>query len=287
MLFSMTNAIMNKREVIVMVKYTVGQIAKAMGVSPQTLRHYESLGLIKASRSDNQYRTYSLDDTRRLFMISIYRSMNFSLPKIKELLDDMDSNRVITSFEERITEVDKEIERLQLIKYELEEYHQGIQKAQDRVKQYWIDNESHKMVSVMKSGSGFSLDNEKENELVEYQKFAPHVRQGFVISKDSFKEDTTFDYQYGVFISKEVAPRILSESDINKYLVSINGPLAKTVIHTSGELLSKDTFRGFFDWIYQQGYEPVSDVYGVCRYHSYYNNMETTYFEFAVSINKI
>ena len=29
-----------------MEKYTVGQIAKAMGVSAQTLRHYESLGLI-------------------------------------------------------------------------------------------------------------------------------------------------------------------------------------------------------------------------------------------------
>ena len=261
-----------------MVKYTVGQIAKAMGVSTQTLRHYESLGLISSSRSDNQYRTYSLDDTRRLFMISIYRSMNFSLPKIKEMLDEMDASSVIGSFEERIHEVDKEIERLQLIKYELEEYHTGIQKAHDRKKQYWIDDESHKMVSVMKSGSGFSLDNAKENELVDYQKFAPHVRQGFVISKDSFKEDTVFDYQYGVFISKEIAPKILSEEDINKYLVSIDGPLAKTVIHTMGEPFSVDTFKQFMAWIYAQGYEPVSDLYGVVRYHSYYNNMETSYF---------
>ena len=77
-----------------MEKYTVGQIATAMGVSAQTLRHYESLGLISSMRNDeNQYRTYSLDDTRILFMISIYRSMGFSLPKIKQMLKDMNEQQ--------------------------------------------------------------------------------------------------------------------------------------------------------------------------------------------------
>lgn len=33
-----------------MKRYTVGQMAKAMGVSPQTLRHYEEMGLVEAQR---------------------------------------------------------------------------------------------------------------------------------------------------------------------------------------------------------------------------------------------
>lgn len=267
-----------------MEKYTVGQIAKAIGVSAQTLRHYESLGLISSMRNDgNQYRTYSLDDTRILFMISIYRSMGFSLPKIKQMLKDMNEKDVISSFDERLREVDTEIRTLELLKFELERYRQGIEDAVKNTGKFWIENKGHKMVSVMKSGSGMSLDNDKDNELVEYQKLAPHVRQGFVISKDSFKENADFDYQYGVLVSDSIARQILSEEELEKYMISIEGPLAKTIIRTNGELLSKETFKSFFEWIEMQGYEIVSDLYGTARYHAYYQQ-ETTLFEFLVSV---
>ncbi len=266
-------------------KYTVGQIAKAMGVSAQTLRHYESLGLISSMRNDeNQYRTYSLDDTRILFMISIYRSMGFSLPKIKQMLKDMNEKDVISSFDERLREVDAEIRTLELLKFELERYRQGIENSFEKVGKYWIEDKGHTMVSVMKSGSGLSLDNDKDNELVEYQKLAPHVRQGFVISKDSFKENADFDYQYGVFVTDSIARQILSEEELEKYMISIKGPIAKTIIRTNGELLSKETFKSFFEWIEMQGYEIVSDLYGTARYHAYYQQ-ETTLFEFLVSVH--
>lgn len=39
--------------------YTIGQLAKLSGVSPRTLRHYESLGLINPTRTENGYRTYT------------------------------------------------------------------------------------------------------------------------------------------------------------------------------------------------------------------------------------
>ena len=135
-----------------MEKYTVGQIAKAIGVSAQTLRHYESLGLISSMRNDgNQYRTYSLDDTRILFMISIYRSMGFSLPKIKQMLKDMNEKDVISSFDERLREVDAEIRTLELLKFELERYRQGIENSFENEGKYWIEDKGHTMVSVMKS----------------------------------------------------------------------------------------------------------------------------------------
>ena len=267
-----------------MEKYTVGQIAKSVGVSAQTLRHYESLGLITAARNDeNQYRTYSLADTRILFMISIYRSMGFSLPKIKEMLKEMNERQVISSFDERIVEVEEEIRQLELLKHELKEYRSGIEKSFDQTGKYWLEEQGHEMVSVMKSGSGFSLENEKENELVQYQKLAPHVRQGFVISKDSLNEGSQFDYQYGVFISGKIARQKLSETELNKHWVSIKGPIAKTIVRTNGEHLSKKKFEEFLNWINEQGYEVASDLYGVARYHAYFER-EKTLFEFIASV---
>ena len=103
-----------------MEKYTVGQIAKSLGVSSQTLRHYESLGLITSQRNDdNQYRTYAVEDTRSLFMISIYRSMGFSLPKIKQMLQEMTMNEVKTSFQQRIDDVNEQLQQLELLKRSL------------------------------------------------------------------------------------------------------------------------------------------------------------------------
>ncbi len=267
-----------------MEKYTVGQMAKALGVSAQTLRHYESLGLIASSRNDdNQYRTYSLDDTRILFMINIYRSMGFSLPRIKEMLKEMNTLEVKKSFTERIDEVNREIEQLMQIKKELDEYRDSIQMAEEKNGTFWIEEKDHKMVSVMKSGSGFSLENEKDNQLVEYQKLAPHVRQGFIISKNLVHQKSLSDYQYGVFMSKSSAESVLSEDELNKHFITVKGPLAKTVIQTKNEMLSYHLFEPFFEWIENQGYEIVSDLYGVVRYHAYYE-CETTLFEFIVSI---
>lgn len=269
-----------------MEKYTVGQIAKSLGVSSQTLRHYESLGLITSQRNDdNQYRTYAVEDTRSLFMISIYRSMGFSLPKIKQMLQEMTMNEVKTSFQQRIDDVNEQLQQLELLKKELEEYHRGIEMAEKAAGTYWIEEEGHTMVSVMKSGSGFSLINEKDNQLVEYQKLAPHVRQGFVISKSALDDEAPFDFKYGVFLNMDYAVKTLSLSELERHTVTIKGPLAKTVIKTQGEHFSMNRFKSFFDWIESQGYKIASDLYGVVRYHAYYEQ-EVTYFEFLVSIHE-
>ena len=62
-----------------MKRYTVGQMAKAMGVSPQTLRHYEEMGLVEAQRNEqNQYREFSMRDNKILMQTALYRSMGFS-----------------------------------------------------------------------------------------------------------------------------------------------------------------------------------------------------------------
>ena len=61
-----------------MKRYTVGQMAKAMGVSPQTLRHYEEMGLVEAQRNEqNQYREFSMRDNKILMQTALYRSMGF------------------------------------------------------------------------------------------------------------------------------------------------------------------------------------------------------------------
>jgi DNA-binding transcriptional MerR regulator len=65
----------------------IGELAKALGVTPKTLRHYETIGLVPAAeRARNGYRTYSLEAIRCARLVVDLRSLGLTLDTIQELL---------------------------------------------------------------------------------------------------------------------------------------------------------------------------------------------------------
>jgi DNA-binding transcriptional MerR regulator len=67
---------------------SIGEAAKRAGVSVQTLRHYDKLGLLVPSRqSAAGYRLYSQRDCERLQLIRVLRELGFALGIIAKLLD--------------------------------------------------------------------------------------------------------------------------------------------------------------------------------------------------------
>jgi MerR family copper efflux transcriptional regulator len=65
----------------------IGAAAKASGVSPKTIRFYESVGLIpRALRSDGGYRLFGAADLARLGFIHRARRLGFSVGEIAALL---------------------------------------------------------------------------------------------------------------------------------------------------------------------------------------------------------
>lgn len=66
---------------------TIGEAARAAGVSVDTIRYYERRGLIpRARRSSSGYRQYGEDVIRRLRFIQNAQTLGFSLREIKDLL---------------------------------------------------------------------------------------------------------------------------------------------------------------------------------------------------------
>lgn len=65
----------------------IGEAAKASGVTPKMIRHYEDNGLIpRTQRTSSGYRVYAAKDVHMLRFIRRARDLGFSLAEIKALL---------------------------------------------------------------------------------------------------------------------------------------------------------------------------------------------------------
>lgn len=69
-------------------QYKIGELAQKAGVKVETLRYYETQGLLIAQmRTSSGYRLYSQQDIQSLFFILHAKKVGFALKEIKFLLD--------------------------------------------------------------------------------------------------------------------------------------------------------------------------------------------------------
>ena len=77
---------------------SVKEIAKQTGVSVRTLHHYDAIGLLKPSFvAESGYRYYDEGAVERLYLILLFRELEFPLKEIQAILDapDYDRNLVL------------------------------------------------------------------------------------------------------------------------------------------------------------------------------------------------
>jgi len=69
---------------------TIKEIAKQVGLKPHTVRYYESLGLIKPIRKENNYREYTEQDLYKLQSIIVLQHASFDLKSIQLIMESME-----------------------------------------------------------------------------------------------------------------------------------------------------------------------------------------------------
>lgn len=117
---------------------TIGDAARASGVSAKMIRHYEKIGLIqKPNRTYSGYRTYSEKEIHIFRFIKQSRNLGFSMKQTAELLGlwqdrKRPSGKVKKLALNHIHELDERIREMQAMKATLEhlaEYCRGDERA--------------------------------------------------------------------------------------------------------------------------------------------------------------
>jgi len=99
-----------------------GDLAKAAGVSPDTIRHYEKIGVLpRASRTESGYRVYTASAVERVFVVQRALRIGFTLAELAEVLKARDAggapcHRVYQLAQDKLKGIETDIETLKRTK---------------------------------------------------------------------------------------------------------------------------------------------------------------------------
>ncbi|HEV7933726.1 MAG TPA: MerR family transcriptional regulator [Actinomadura sp.] len=99
-------------------RWSIGELARASGLTVRALRHYDEIGLLRASeRTASGHRRYTEPGLRRLYRVRALRALGLSLKEIAGVLagtaDDLGTMRGLLAGQlHRLEEHEQQIQRL-------------------------------------------------------------------------------------------------------------------------------------------------------------------------------
>lgn len=110
-------------------RLTVGQMAELNGISTQTLRLYDRMGLFQPvyQNNENGYRYYDIRQSAALDMIQYMKALGIPLKEIKEQLEEQDIGVVNRRLQQRIEEIDAQMEALWVTKNAVHNMMRGLE----------------------------------------------------------------------------------------------------------------------------------------------------------------
>ncbi len=103
-------------------KFSISETAKIVGMTTETLRHYDRIGLVKPCKTDNWtgYRYYSEHEIVILNTVRALRCMDLSLQEIQQILEYKDINKIVELLKKAEKNADNKIAEIKAAKSKIQ-----------------------------------------------------------------------------------------------------------------------------------------------------------------------
>lgn len=128
--------------------YRIGQLADVAHVSKRTIDYYTNLGILKAERSQSNYRYYDEAAIETLRFIEKCKEMHMPLLEIKERIKEKKQINVDEHVSKQVEEVTEHIHRLET---ELSQLKLLLDELTDSQREKLSKNLSHEMTALMRT----------------------------------------------------------------------------------------------------------------------------------------
>ena len=97
-------------------KYKIGDVARILGISPDLLRYYEKKDIVHPVKDkSNDYRYYEPWDINFLIDCVWYKSFNFGIDQVAEIISDSTAEQVADALDKKVSELRAQIRRNELL----------------------------------------------------------------------------------------------------------------------------------------------------------------------------
>jgi len=109
--------------------YSIGEISRLFGMSIQTLRHYDRIGLLRPAyvNHENNYRYYSHEQFLQIKLIKYLKTLGFSLAQIRDIVNqDLSSEVIIELLREQEEAVNNRIDQLVALRQDMRAFEERL-----------------------------------------------------------------------------------------------------------------------------------------------------------------
>lgn len=242
---------------------SITELSKIKGITTETLRHYDRIGLFCPSHVDpkSKYRYYSYSQCEEIGTILELRNLGMPLLEIKDFMKNRNVKRSYRLLQEKEKELEKEIKEKRLIKKVIRQKLDYIDYMTETVK---IDEpklctlEKRNVVTVGK------YEEKKGNYLFDVMKLEQYLKEiapifasdlvGAIIKKESFLND-----EKGVFSRMAYLPANQCKKKV-PYIYEI--PVGEYLCGSGRGIFGYGCYAAqvIRKWLQQEGYEICGDI---------------------------
>lgn len=109
--------------------YTIGEISRLFGMSIQTLRYYDRLGLLRPAHvnKESNYRYYSHEQFLQIKLIKYLKTLGFSLADIQSIVNqDLSPKVIIQLLHEQEEAIDRKISELVSLRHDVNAFEERL-----------------------------------------------------------------------------------------------------------------------------------------------------------------